>query len=128
VKDLCGTLDPALAALITDLKQRGLLETTLVVWMGEFGRTPFIGKKGGRDHYPQAWTTLLAGGGLRTGQVVGRTDKQGAAVEERKTTAIDFLATVCKALDIDYTQEFHTRGRPIRIVAKGEQVVREVFA
>jgi uncharacterized protein (DUF1501 family) len=129
VKNLCRELDPAMAALLADLKERGLLETTLVIWMGEFGRTPHVGKKGGRDHYPRAWTTVLAGAGIRAGQVVGRTDRQGAQVEERPVSAVDFMATVCTALGIDYTWNFRTpEGRPLRVVDKGEKVVKELFA
>ncbi len=128
IKNLCGELDPALAALITDLKERGRLDDTLVVWMGDFGRTPHVGKQGGRDHYPKAWTTLLAGGGIKTGQAVGRTDKAGGTVEEGRVTAIDFMATVCTALGIDYTKEFTTpSGRPMRTVDKNEKVVKELF-
>jgi hypothetical protein len=128
VKTLSGELDQPMAALIADLKQRGMLDSTLVVWMGDFGRTPKVGKQGGRDHYPKAWTTLLAGGGIRGGQAVGKTDNLGGQVVERPTSAIDFMATVCKALDIDYTKEFTTRdGRPIRVVDKGEKVVKELF-
>jgi uncharacterized protein (DUF1501 family) len=128
VKKLCDELDPAMAALIGDLKQRGLLDSTLVVWMGDFGRTPNVGKQGGRDHYPRAWTSVLAGGGIKTGQTVGRTDKNGATVEERATSAVDFMATVCKALGIDYTKDLYSRdGRPMRVVSKGEKVVNELF-
>jgi uncharacterized protein (DUF1501 family) len=129
IKNLCGELDPALAALISDLKERGRLDDTLVVWMGDFGRTPHVGKQGGRDHYPKAWTTLLAGGGIKAGQVVGRTDKNGAEVEDRTIKGIDFMATVCTALGIDYAKEFTTpTGRPMRTVDKGEKVVNELFA
>jgi uncharacterized protein (DUF1501 family) len=128
VKTLSGELDQPMAALISDLKQRGMLDSTLVIWMGDFGRTPKVGKQGGRDHYPKAWTTLLAGGGVKAGQAVGETDKDGAQVVERATSAIDFMATVCKALAIDYTSDFTTRdGRPIRVVEKGEKVVKELF-
>jgi hypothetical protein len=128
IKALCQQVDPAMSMLIGDLKQRGLLDTTLVIWMGEFGRTPHVGKRGGRDHWPRAWTSVLAGGGLKLGQTVGRTDKQGGTVEERPINAVDFLATVCKTLDIDYTKEFRTpTGRPMRVVEKGEKVVKELF-
>src|SRR5208283_2317851 len=120
IKSLCGQVDPAMAALISDLKTRGLLETTLVIWMGEFGRTPGVGKQGGRDHYPRAWTTVLAGAGIKGGQAVGRTDKEGGSVEDRPISAIDFMATVCQALDIDSSKTFYTRdGRPMRTVDKG---------
>ncbi|MDB5391208.1 MAG: hypothetical protein JWM11_6854 [Planctomycetaceae bacterium] len=128
VQSLSEQVDPAMSTLITDLKQRGLLDSTLVIWMGEFGRTPTVGKRGGRDHYPRAWTSVMAGGGLKLGQAIGRTDKQGGTVEEGKVTAVDFMATVCKALEIDYTKEFHTAaGRPMRVVDKGEKVVSELF-
>jgi len=128
IRTLCDVLDPAMSALLGDLKQRGLLDTTLVIWMGEFGRTPHVGKQGGRDHYPQAWTSVLAGGGIRGGQAIGRTDKKGGTVEAGRVSAVDFLATVCKLLDIDYTSNFSTTtGRPIRIVDKGEKLVKELF-
>ena len=97
VKSLSGQVDGALSALVTDLKERGLLDTTLVVWMGEFGRTPHIntrGAKPGRDHYPKAWSLALFGGGIRGGGVVGRTDKEGATVEDGKVGTADFLGTV----------------------------------
>lgn len=128
IKSLCGQLDPALATLLTDLKQRGMLDSTLIVWMGDFGRTPTQGKQGGRDHYPRAWTTALAGAGVKGGQAVGRTDKQGGSVEEGKVSAVDFMATVCTALGINYEKNLYTRdARPIRIVDKGEKVVKELF-
>jgi hypothetical protein len=128
IKSLCGELDPAMATLIADLKQRGLLDSTLVVWMGDFGRTPHVGKQGGRDHYPRAWTTVLAGGGIKTGQAIGRTDKLGGTVEDAQVSGVDFMATVCKALNIDYTQNLYTRtGRPIRVVDKNEKIVKALF-
>jgi uncharacterized protein (DUF1501 family) len=128
VRTLCNELDPAMAGLITDLKQRGLLETTLVVWMGDFGRTPHVGKQGGRDHYPRAWTSVVAGAGIKAGQAVGRTDNQGGTVEEGRVSAVDFMATVCTALGIDYKKNFYSRdGRPMRIVDKNEKVVKELF-
>jgi uncharacterized protein (DUF1501 family) len=122
VKTLSGQVDAAAAALIEDLKDRGLLDSTLVVWMGEFGRTPHIntrGSKPGRDHYPRAWTLAMFGGGLKGGRVVGRTDKEGATVEDQKVGTQDFLGTVCEVLGIDHTKENETAGgRPIRIVDK----------
>jgi hypothetical protein len=131
VKQLSGQVDPAISALVTDLKQRGLLESTLIVWMGEFGRTPRInarGAKPGRDHYPRAWSTLLLGGGIKGGQVVGKTDKEGATVVERSISALDFMATVCQVLGIDSKKQNHTPiGRPIRIVDKGANPIKELF-
>jgi uncharacterized protein (DUF1501 family) len=132
VKQLSQQVDPAMSALIADLKERGLLDSTLIIWMGEFGRTPKINSRGaqpGRDHYPRAWSTVLFGGGIKGGQVVSKTDKEGATVVERPVSTIDFMATVCKVLGIDYTKKNHTPiGRPIRIVDKGEEPIKELFA
>jgi hypothetical protein len=124
VKALSGQVDAALSALLTDLKDRGLLDSTLVVWMGEFGRTPHIntrGAKPGRDHYPRAWSLAMFGGGIQGGRVVGRTDKEGATVEEQKVGTQDFLGTVCEVLGIDHTKKNETaNGRPIQIVDKAK--------
>jgi uncharacterized protein (DUF1501 family) len=126
-KALSLELDNGLAALVSDLKQRGLLDSTLIVWMGDFGRTPDV-RGDGRGHYPAAWTTLLAGAGLKTGQVIGKTDAKGGTVVERKVGINDFLATICRALGIDHTKEYDTRsGRPIRLVNKGETILKELF-
>src|SRR5438093_9351903 len=97
-----------------DLKERGLLDTTLVVWMGEFGRTPKINPQKGRDHFPLAWSTVLAGGGIKGGQVIGNTGPSGMQVEERPVTAPELMATICKAVGIDYKKEnISPEGRPI---------------
>jgi hypothetical protein len=131
IKRLSQTLDPAWATLMADLRDRGLLDSTLVVWMGEFGRTPQIqkgrGAGGGRDHFPAAWSTVLAGGGIRGGQVVGKTSPDGTRVEERSVGTADFLATVCLALGIDHTKQNQSNvGRPIRIVDKSATPIKEV--
>jgi hypothetical protein len=122
VKSLCAQIDTPIAALLDDLQQRGLLDTTLVVWMGEFGRTPHINNRGpkpGRDHYPRAWSTVIWGGGIRGGGTIGKTDKEGAVVVDRPVSAQDFLATICELLGIDHTRQNETpSGRPIRIVEK----------
>jgi hypothetical protein len=129
VKNLCGVLDPAWATLMADLKDRGLLDTTTVVWMGEFGRTPKINPQRGRDHFPDAWSAVVAGGGIKGGQAVGKTNAAGTKVEERPTTVPDLLATVCKALGIDPAkQNMSNVGRPIRIVDQAAQPVAEVLA
>jgi hypothetical protein len=129
VRRLSGVLDPAWATLLTDLDQHGLLDSTLVVWMGEFGRTPQINGQTGRDHYPVAWTTVLAGGGVKGGRVVGRTSKDGTAVEDRPVPVPDFMATVCRALGVDpTTQNISNVGRPIRIADAGASPVKEVLA
>jgi uncharacterized protein (DUF1501 family) len=127
VKNLSAQLDQGMGGLIADLKQRGLLDSTLVVWMGDFGRTPDV-KAGGRGHYPKAWTTILAGGGLKTGGCVGKTDERGATIVDRRVGVNDFLATICLAVGVDPTKDFNTRtGRPIRIVDKGEKPIIELL-
>jgi hypothetical protein len=131
VKNLSGQVDPAMSALVNDLKERGLLDSTLVVWMGDFGRTPKINSRGdkpGRDHYPRAWSSVMIGGGIKGGQVIGKTDKEGAVVEERPINVLDFMSTVCKVLGIDYQKQNQTPiGRPIRIVDKGANPIKELF-
>jgi uncharacterized protein (DUF1501 family) len=126
VKTLCQTLDPAFATLLADLRHRGMLEHTLVVWMGEFGRTPLINPNGGRDHFPAAWSTVLAGAKVKGGQAVGKSSKDGTTVAERPVTVADFLATVFTAVGVDPATENHTwDGRPIPLV-KGGKVVEEL--
>jgi hypothetical protein len=129
VKRLSGALDPAWATLMEDLHMRGLLDTTTIVWMGEFGRTPKINGQQGRDHFPRAWSTVLAGGGIKGGQVVGKTSADGTSVEEREVPVPDFLATVCQALGVDPMKQNQSNvGRPIRIVDKVAKPITEVVA
>jgi hypothetical protein len=129
VKSLCQVLDPAWATLMADLEERGLLDTTLVVWMGEFGRTPGINPRSGRDHYPAAWSVVLGGGGIRGGQVVGRTSKDGSAVEERPVAASDLLATVCLALGLDPRKQNPSNvNRPIRLADPDARPIKEVLS
>ncbi len=129
---LLPKVDGGAAALVNDLKQRGLLDSTLVIVMGEFGRTPNINTRGalpGRDHYPKAWSLAMFGGGVKGGVAHGRTDKEGATVEEGKTSTLDFMATVCKLAGIDHNKENETATkRPIRIVDKGAKPVEAVIA
>lgn len=129
VKNLCGTLDPAWATLMLDLKDRGLLDTTSVIWMGEFGRTPAINPRNGRDHYPAAWSVVLGGGGVRGGQVIGRTGKSGLSVEERPVAVTDLLATICLAIGIDPLKQNPSNvNRPIRIVDQTAKPLKEILA
>jgi hypothetical protein len=129
VKKLTEVLDPAWATLISDLKSRGLLDSTLIVWMGEFGRTPRINGNQGRDHYPGAWSAVLAGGAIKGGQVVGRTGADGMRVEDRPVAVADLLATVCLSLGIDpMEQNMSNVGRPIRIVSPDAKSIRELLA
>jgi uncharacterized protein (DUF1501 family) len=129
VQKLSAVLDPGWATLIVDLQRRGLLESTLIVWMGEFGRTPVINKQGGRDHFPAAWTTVLAGGGIRGGQVIGRTSDDGMKVVDRPIAVPDLMATICKALGIDPSrQNLSDVGRPIRIADPSARPVAEALS
>jgi uncharacterized protein (DUF1501 family) len=113
-----------MSALIDDLKARGRLDSTLIIWMGEFGRSPQTTSGGGRNHWSRAWSSVLVGGGIRGGQVVGRTDKGAAEVVERPISVTDFLATVCTVLKIDHTRENKAPGveRPIPIVDTTKRV------
>jgi uncharacterized protein (DUF1501 family) len=108
--------DQSLSALIEDLDQRGLLDSTLVVAMGEFGRTPKINADGGRDHWPDCYTVLLAGGGIRGGAVYGASDRQGAFPAADPVTPADLAATIFWRFGIDPATEIHDRtGRPYRL-------------
>jgi uncharacterized protein (DUF1501 family) len=129
VRRLSQVLDPAWATLMEDLRSRGMLESTLIVWMGEFGRTPKINGNQGRDHFPNAWSTVLAGGGTRGGRVIGKTSKDGSSVEDRLVTVPDFLATVCHGLGIDPLKQNQSNvGRPIRIVDKSAKPIQELLS
>jgi uncharacterized protein (DUF1501 family) len=124
---LSGQADPAFAALITDLKQRGLLDKTLVVWMGEFGRTPRINPRTGRDHYPRVFNGAIAGGGVKGGQVIGSSTADGSTVKENPVTVPDLFCSICKALEIDPRAEtISPLGRPMKIV-DGGKVVNQLF-
>jgi Protein of unknown function (DUF1501) len=98
---LCPMFDKAYSALLEDLHQRGLLEKTLVVAMGEFGRTPHINPRGGRDHWPGVWSILLAGGGVKGGQVIGSSDRLGAEPRDRPVRPAEVVATIYRALGVD---------------------------
>ncbi len=126
VRNLSGELDAGWATLMSELADRGLLETTTILWMGEFGRTPKINANAGRDHYPNAWACVLAGGGIHGGQAHGRTSDDGMTVEDGKVDVGDVLATLAAALGIDpATQNISEMGRPIKL-AEG-QPIREIL-
>ncbi len=128
VKSLCEVLDPAYATLITDLKQRGLLDDTLVIWMGEFGRTPQINANTGRDHWPGSWSTVLGGAGIKGGQAYGATSDDGTEVKENPVTVQNFMATVCRALNLDPTMtNLSNIGRPIPLADHGSKAVDAVL-
>ena len=104
--NLVPGLERSLPVLLDDLEARGLLESTLVLVMGEFGRTPRFNSKGGRDHWPHCWSMILGGGGVEGGKVVGASDERGAFVAERMVSMGDVHATVYKAFGIDWTKEY----------------------
>jgi hypothetical protein len=127
VKALAGGVDPAFGTLVADLKERGLLDTTLVIWMGEFGRTPRINEKAGRDHHPLSFSAALAGGGVKGGRVIGATDKDGKLVANSPVTVPDLFCTFCRALGINPRKEYvSSLGRPLKIVDGGAPVT-ELF-
>jgi uncharacterized protein (DUF1501 family) len=128
VKALSRTLDAGWSALLDDLKDRGLLDSTVIVWMGEFGRTPKINGSNGRDHFPFAWSAAVAGGGVKGGQVIGKTTPDGMRVADRPVTAPDLLATVCQALGIDpAAQNTSNTGRPVPVVDPAAKPVAELL-
>ena len=121
--------DRAYSALVSDLSDRGLLDKTLVCNLQEFGRTPRVNPAGGRDHWPQCFTTYYAGGGVRGGQTVGRSDPIGGVPAERPTDPGDVVATIFHSLG--YNLEAHLpgpAGRPFPLVDFGKQPVKELFA
>jgi uncharacterized protein (DUF1501 family) len=123
VRRLCGPLDTGLSALLDDLGARGRLDETLVVWLGDFGRTPQINARGGRGHYPTVGNVLLAGGGIVGGQVVGATDRDGYEIIERPVTVPDLMRTIAMALGLDPEQSRQSPGgRPIAMVDGGQVI------
>ena len=128
VKSLSEAVDPAFAALVGDLKERGMLDRTLVIWMGEFGRTPRINPRTGRDHYPRAFNVALAGGGVKGGQVIGSTSADGTDVKTRPVNVGDLFTSFYTALKINPRKENMSGvGRPLKLIDNG-QVVKELFA
>jgi hypothetical protein len=128
-RDLVGPMfDMAYSSLLGELAERGLLSKTMVVATGEFGRTPKVNPAGGRDHWPQCWTILMAGGGIKGGQVIGSSDEIGAAPKDRPTTPAQVAATVFKGLGIDLGTELPgAGGRPIPLVDRGVEPIAELF-
>jgi hypothetical protein len=134
-RDNCGKTDRACAALVKDLKRRGLLDETLVIWGGEFGRTPMVesnpalGRKLGRDHHPQAFTVWLVGGGVKAGLTLGATDDLGFNVVERPVHVHDLQATILHLLGLNHERlTFRHAGRDFRLTDVHGNVVREVLA
>ena len=124
--DLCAETDAGYATLLTDLADRGLLDDTLVVWMGEFGRTPKIKKDGGRDHYAKGWITCFSGAGVNMGQVIGATDKDGVKVTERPIGVQDLFVTFCHILGLNPRDEItNDMNQPLKLVTGGK-VIKEL--
>ena len=122
-RDLIPAADHAFSALVTDLEERGLLDTTLVVMMGEMGRTPRVNRSAGRDHWSQAQTVIMAGGGTAPGRVIGATDKHAAAVISDVVSINDLLHSIYVLMGIDPDSEYHgPLGRPIPILADGKMI------
>jgi hypothetical protein len=125
---LAAETDSGYAALLTDLADRGMLDNTLVVWMGEFGRTPKLKPDGGRDHYAEGWITCLSGGGVKGGQVIGATDADGVKVTDRPISVPDLFLTFCHILDLDPHDEYVTdQQQPLKLV-KGGELISELFS
>jgi len=127
--ELVGPMfDNAYSSLLEDLSRIGLLDTTLVLATGEFGRTPRINPAGGRDHWPQCWTVVMAGGGIQGGQVVGASDSIGGAPQDRPVTPAHLAATVYRCLGLPIDKELHTpQGRVVRLVDHGYEPIDELF-
>ena len=122
------SLDQALAALLKDLEIKGLLDTTLVVLGTEFGRSPKINENAGRNHYPKAFSTLMAGGGIKGGQVYGGTDKTGGTVTKNKVSAPDFNATIGHALGIQHDKVIYSPSkRPFRMGGREGKPIAKLF-
>lgn len=116
-------LDQGMGTLIQDLAQRGLLNETLVVWMGDFGRTPRINQNAGRDHWPNGWSVVMGGAGLKGGQTVGATDRDGVEIVDRELSVMDIMATMAKAMGIDLDTQYTTpNGRPFKFIDGGKPV------
>lgn len=123
VQRLSAELDAAWSTLIVDLAQRGLLESTTILWIGEFGRTPAINGNGGRDHFPKAWSCVFAGGGIAGGQTFGTTSADGMEVANGPVSIGDVLATFCQAAGVDpETENVSSLNRPIK-VAEGQPIM-----
>lgn len=125
--DRLPTLDKAMSALVGDLSQRGLLEDTAIVWMGEFARTPRINAEGGRDHWARAWSVVVGGAGIQGGKAVGATNEDGTQVVTEPYSSEDLMASVCHGLGISLETTFTSRnGRPMKIANSGK-IIKDLF-
>jgi uncharacterized protein (DUF1501 family) len=120
-------LDPAWSTLLIELEMRGLLKDTLVVWMGEVGRTPYINNRAGRDHFIRAWTIVLAGGGIKGGQLYGETDQDGKEVKSDPVSEGDLFATIYKALGMNPREKHYVGVRPVWATPEGTGPIKELL-
>jgi hypothetical protein len=126
--DKLPVIDKGISALVEDLSQRGLLQDTAIIWMGEFSRTPRINGNTGRDHWARSWSVVVGGAGMKTGIAIGKTNDDGTSVETEPYTSQDVMASVCKALGISLETTFTSKsGRPMKIANSGK-VIKELFA
>lgn len=125
VSNICKSMDPAMSSLFEDLADRKLLDETLVLWIGDFGRTPKINRNNGRDHFPRAWSFMLGGGGIQGGRVIGATNQNGDGVAKDEVKPQDLFATMAHCLGMNRNKEnFSSAGRPLTIVDKKGSVIK----
>tara|TARA_R110002095_G_scaffold197518_2_gene176728 strand:+ start:270 stop:1547 length:1278 start_codon:yes stop_codon:yes gene_type:complete len=128
VKELSLQLDRGCASLMNDLRQRGLLKDTLIVCQGEFGRTPRINGQAGRDHWPSTWSMMLAGAGIRGGQIIGSTNEDGTKIKSKPTRTADLMATIFRGIGLDpKKQNMSNVGRPIRLADPDGKAIEELL-
>jgi len=127
-KKLCDELDPAFSALVDDLKQRGMFQDTLIVCMGEFGRTPQIAGGDGRNHWPGNWCVAMAGAGLKGGRPIGTTDAECRNIVDRPVAVADLFATFGELLRIEGDKEFHAGRRPIKLIDQEGKAISELLS
>ena len=127
-QEMVPELDLVMAALLDDLKERGLLESTLVITLAEFGRTPEINASLGRDHFATAWSATLSGAGIRRGSVYGKTDATGRSVVDGQIGPAELFATIYQALGIDHQKQYMVGTRPVPLTETGTEPIREVLS
>jgi uncharacterized protein (DUF1501 family) len=126
--ELVSELDHVMSTLLDDLESRGLLQSTLVITLAEFGRTPRINQGLGRDHFASAWSTSLSGCGIQGGACYGKSDKDGNTVAEGEIGAPELFATIFQALGIDHQKEYYVGVRPVPLTEPGTKPVKEILA
>jgi len=126
-------MDQGMSALVQDLKDRGKLKDTVIVWMGDFGRTPRINQNGGRDHFPRAWSVVVGGGNIKGGTAYGSTSEDGTEVKDKKVGILDLYATLYRGLGIDPTPETNASvrdnlGRPYYIAGDKPNWIKDLVS